>query len=161
MQVQKGKKSFLFYNAQISIYVREFYDSYNNLKIHFFLFFQQRYLGLLHQEIELWGDPEKSVKDYIYIDAVCDAIAQLCVASQTDIIFNIGSSKFTKLSDILSKIEEECGYPLKCKFMNQNPQDTSTFCLDTVKYKNKIGDIKDIPLVEGVRRTMEWYRSII
>lgn len=117
--------------------------------------------ALLHQQIELWGDPDKSIKDYIYIDALCDAIAQLCTKSSTELIYNLGSSTLTKLSEILFAIEEECGFPLRRKYMNQNPQDTSIFCLDTLNFEKNVGKIQKFSLREGVSRTIEWYDSVL
>ena len=115
---------------------------------------------LLSQKIQIWGNPKKSTKDYIYIDVLCSAIEKLCTSTSNQTTFNIGSSVQTNLSEILSILEDECGVPISCEFINKNAQDTSSFVLDTEKFRTNISDIQNISLREGIIKTLQWYNTL-
>lgn len=113
------------------------------------------------QEIEVWGDPAKSVKDYIYIDALCSAIKKLSTVKSKNVIYNIGSSVPTSLLEALTIIEQECGLQARCNYVKSNPNDTHAFLLDTSRFQSEIGDIKQISLRDGIRKTIGWYNDIL
>ena len=61
---------------------------------------------LEHKPIEIWGDGE-NVRDYIYIDDVCEMLITLAEYNGDETTFNLSSGKGKSLNDIVSIIRNK------------------------------------------------------
>lgn len=61
---------------------------------------------LEHKPIEIWGDGE-NVRDYIYIDDVCEMLITLAEYNGDETTFNLSSGKGMSLNDIVSIIRNK------------------------------------------------------
>lgn len=61
---------------------------------------------LEHKPIEIWGDGE-NVRDYIYIDDVCEMLIALAEYDGDETTFNLSSGKGMSLNDIVSIIRNK------------------------------------------------------
>lgn len=74
-------------------------------------------------------------------------------------IYNIGNSHPVKLMDFIQAIEEAVGYPAEKIFLPMQPGDVYQTNADTTVLQNELGFKSDKSIREGVKETIEWYRS--
>ncbi|MDR0989162.1 MAG: NAD-dependent epimerase [Prevotellaceae bacterium] len=74
-------------------------------------------------------------------------------------IYNIGNSQPVKLMDFIGAIEEAIGHPAEKIFLPMQPGDVYQTNADTTALQQELGFKPDTPIGEGVRATIEWYRS--
>lgn len=74
-------------------------------------------------------------------------------------IYNIGNSQPVKLMDFIEAIEEAIGRPAEKIFLPMQPGDVYQTNADTTSLQQELGFKPDKPIKEGVRETMDWYRS--
>ena len=60
---------------------------------------------LNHEQIEIWGDGSV-VRDYIYIEDVCEMIGSLINYDGNEEVFNVSSNQGISLNDVISKMKE-------------------------------------------------------
>ena len=74
-------------------------------------------------------------------------------------IYNIGNSHPVKLMDFIQAIEEAIGYPAEKMFLPMQPGDVYQTNADTAALQEELGFKPNKPIKEGVKETIEWYRS--
>lgn len=74
-------------------------------------------------------------------------------------IYNIGNSNPVKLMDFIQAIEEAIGHPAEKVYLPMQPGDVYQTNADTTALQQELGFKPDKPIKEGVRETVEWYRS--
>lgn len=74
-------------------------------------------------------------------------------------IYNIGNSQPVKLMDFIEAIEEAIGRPAEKIFLPMQPGDVYQTNADTTSLQQELGFKPDKPIKEGVKETMDWYRS--
>ena len=117
------------------------------------------------------------VRDFTYIDDVADAITQLInIPATADVnynthtpdanisnspwrIFNIGNGKPTSLMNYISAIEKALGKEAKKNFLPFQQGEVLETAADTQSLENWIGFKPKTPVVQGVEKFIEWYRS--
>lgn len=74
-------------------------------------------------------------------------------------IYNIGNSQPVKLMDFIQAIEDAIGRPAEKIFLPMQPGDVYQTNADTTSLQQELGFKPDKPIKEGVKETMDWYRS--
>ena len=74
-------------------------------------------------------------------------------------IYNIGNSHPVKLMDFIQAIEEAIGHPAEKVYLSMQPGDVYQTNADTTALQQELGFKPNKPIKEGVRETIEWYRS--
>lgn len=74
-------------------------------------------------------------------------------------IYNIGNSQPVRLMDFIQAIEEAIGHPARKEFLPMQPGDVYQTYADTSALQQELGFKPNKPLKEGVKETVEWYRS--
>ena len=74
-------------------------------------------------------------------------------------IYNIGNSQPVRLMDFISAIEEAIGHPAEKIYLPMQPGDVYQTNADTTSLQQELGFKPCKPIREGVRETVEWYRS--
>ncbi len=110
------------------------------------------------KEIPVYGDGS-SRRDYTYID---DIIQGIMAAHEKDFdyeIFNLGESRTTDLLTLIHLIEENLGKKAKIRFLPPQPGDVSVTYADISKAKKLLGYNPQVPIEEGIKRFVEWYKK--
>ncbi|WP_018687239.1 NAD-dependent epimerase/dehydratase family protein [Ahrensia kielensis] len=89
------------------------------------------------QEIEIWGDGS-TIRDYIYIDDVVNAIISALNYDGDEIVFNIGSGTGTSLTEIINTLERILNKNIKIKYLPSRTLDASINVLNIKKSKNEL-----------------------
>ena len=113
-------------------------------------------------EIQIYGDGSQ-LRDFVYVDDVVDAFLR---AGETDAVngevFNVGSPDAVSHRDLVTMLIEEAGHG-SVKFVewpeDKRRIDIGSFYSDSSRFKNTTGWSQTVPLREGLRRTIEYYRA--
>lgn len=105
--------------------------------------------------IQLWGDGT-SVRDYIYVDDVVEALRLSATHQGPSRIFNIGSGEGRSLRQIIHAIEAESGKSLTVKVSPSRSVDIPKSILDTHLAKEELGWTPKVPFETGIHRTWRW-----
>ena len=110
---------------------------------------------MLNQSVlTVYGDGT-TIRDYIYIDDVCDAIVKLITYNGCHRVFNIGSGKGTSQNEIIN-IVNRLGQSVKVEFQKRRIVDAKWIILDTSRIASVI-DYHPLELSEGI---ITYYRFL-
>ena len=100
--------------------------------------------------IEIWGNGD-AVRDYIYIDDLCDAFIKLI--SNRDVqntTINIGCGVGYSINEILALLKSVSGVDLKVNYIGARSSDVSNMILNIDRLKTMI-DFKTTPILDGIK----------
>ena len=109
----------------------------------------------------IFGDGEQS-RDFTYIDNVVEA--NLLAADAEGVageVFNIACGSRTTINELAKIIAEIVGSDLKPVHGPPRPGDVRHSQADISKARRMLGYEPKVSLIEGLKRTVEWYRGRI
>ncbi|MFN2386649.1 MAG: NAD-dependent epimerase/dehydratase family protein [Thermoanaerobaculia bacterium] len=110
------------------------------------------------EPITLYGDGS-SRRDYTYIDDIADGVeATLDLDSGFEII-NLGGARPVTLAELLAHVERSTGRTARVRREPDQPGDVPVTYADVAKAGRLLGFRPRVPLEEGLRRAVAWYRS--
>ncbi len=108
--------------------------------------------------IPFYGDGG-SRRDYTYIDDIADGVeAALSVPSGFEIV-NLGGAHPVTLSELVTAIEKAVGRPAILDRQQNQPGDVPVTFASVEKAAKLLHFRARVPLEEGLRRSVEWYRK--
>lgn len=110
---------------------------------------------LAGEPITVWGDGS-NVRDYIYIDDLCEAVVQLLEKEVCNTTINIGSGQGASINDIINVLKEVVSEEVKVDYQPARSVDVSHMILDTTRLQQYV-DLKITPLREGIEA---FYRQV-
>ena len=112
------------------------------------------------KETKIVGNPEASIRDYIYISDLVDATIAVSEDDNSDNkVFNVGSGIGYSLSEIIKEIESIIGDTLEFTDNNFGIENVSRIVLDVTKIKETVGWSSKITLKEGIRLHNKWIKD--
>lgn len=87
--------------------------------------------------------------DFIYVEDVARAIAEIAARAKSSAIYNIGSGKLTRVGEIVKIIYPEYTYRIKRR--------ESAFYADLRKIRKEIGWQPKVDIKNGIRTTVNWF----
>ena len=115
--------------------------------------------GLRGTPLEVHGDGTQS-RDFTYIDNVVDANRLAAQAPQASgEVFNVGCGRRVSLLDIVSRLERLLGRPLERRHTPSRAGDVPHTLADVDKAKRLMGYTALVDFDEGLRRTVDFFRS--
>lgn len=110
---------------------------------------------LAGESITVWGDGS-NVRDYIYIDDLCEAVTQLLEKEVCNTTINIGSGQGASINDIINVLKEVVSEEVKVDYQPARSVDVSHMILDTTRLQQYV-NLKITPLREGIEA---FYRQV-
>lgn len=110
------------------------------------------------QELVLWGTGRPS-REFLYVD---DAARALLLAGEkltTSDPVNIGSGTETSIRELAEAIARLTDYDGTIVWDTSKPDGQPRRCLDLTRARELMGFEAEVGLQEGLRRTIDWYRS--
>jgi GDP-L-fucose synthase len=109
-------------------------------------------------EVVLWGTGEPS-REFLYVDDAARAL--LLCAERLDFSdpVNLGTGTETRIRDLAEMISELTGYGGKTVWDASRPDGQPKRYLDVSRARELIGFEAEMPLEEGLRRTIESFRA--
>jgi UDP-glucose 4-epimerase len=96
------------------------------------------YNAVKHVPIEIWGDGA-TVRDYVHVDDVVNALVLLLRHAGPSRTFNIGSGRGHSLLDLVSIIEAAMGEKVNVHFSEARKVDVANNVLDVSKAAAELG----------------------
>ncbi len=110
------------------------------------------------ETIPLFGNGD-SRRDYTYIDdIVAGIVAALDLAPGFE-IFNLGGAETTRLGDLVRWLAEELAVEPRIEYLPDQPGDVPITYADVSKAERILGYAPKVPIRDGLRRFVAWYRE--
>lgn len=110
--------------------------------------------------IDQYGDGS-TMRDYTFIDDIVDGVVRSCDYPHPCAVYNLGNGSPVVLSEFISTIESLVGRKATIRHLPFQAGDVSRTCADITLAKRDLGYFPQTSLREGLRRTVEWYKSTI
>jgi nucleoside-diphosphate-sugar epimerase len=112
-------------------------------------------------KIEVWGTGEEK-RDLLYISDLVDFIGLVIDKQKKQFeLFNVGYGSSISINSLIKKMIDCSNKDIRIEYDSSKPQIKTKICLDITKAKNIVGWVPKITIDEGIRKTMEWYKSNI
>jgi GDP-L-fucose synthase len=110
-------------------------------------------------EVVLWGTGEPT-REFLYVDDAARAL--LLCAERLDVSdpVNIGTGTETRIRDLAEMISELTGYEGRTIWDSSRPDGQPKRYLDVTRARELIGFEAEMPLEEGLRRTIDSFRTV-
>ena len=109
-------------------------------------------------EVTLWGTGEPS-REFLYVDDAARALVLAAERFDSSDPVNIGTGQETKIRDLAETIESLTGYEGKTVWDSSRPDGQPKRYLDVSRAHERLGFEAEMPLEEGLRRTIESFRK--
>ncbi len=109
-------------------------------------------------EFPFHGDGS-SRRDYTYIDDILDGVEAAIDRCRGFEIVNLGGAHPITLSELVERIEKATGKKAKLTRLPDQPGDVPATFADVQKARRLLGFEPKVPIEEGLRRYVEWYRA--
>ncbi len=111
-----------------------------------------------HLPVPVFGDGG-SRRDYTYVDDIVDGlVATLDLAPEFEIL-NLGGAETTSLKNLVLWIAEELAVDARIEYLAPQPGDVPITFADVAKAARLLGYSPKVPIREGLRRFVSWYRD--
>ena len=111
---------------------------------------------LNHEQIEIWGDGSV-VRDYIYIEDVCEMIGSLMNYEGDEEVFNVSSNQGISLNDVIKKMKDY-GLQPDVIYKDARSVDVPKVVLDNHKIEN-IHEFKIRSFEEGLKLYIDYLKN--
>jgi GDP-L-fucose synthase len=109
------------------------------------------------KEITVWGDGSAS-REFLYVDDTVNAIIDSININDCG-PFNLGTGKETSIKELVETISEIVGYKGNIIWDSSKPNGQPRRFYDMSKFKNSFGYVPNTSLVDGLKKTIEWYEK--
>jgi UDP-glucuronate 4-epimerase len=109
------------------------------------------------QAVPLYGDGS-SRRDYTYVDDILNGLVAAMDLGPGFEIFNLGGAETTALADLVHWIAEELEVEPRIDYLPDQPGDVPITYADVSKAGRLLGYAPKVPIREGLRRFVAWYR---
>lgn len=100
------------------------------------------------------------VRDYIYIDDVCEALYLMCLTKSKESIFNIGSGEGHSLNSVVDHLSRLVGNPIAPEYIDNRSVDVPVSTLDITRGKKLLGFTVNYTFERGMTETLRFHNLI-
>ena len=112
-----------------------------------------------HNPLEVWGDGN-DIKDLIYVGDFVEGMLLAMERIDSFDPINIGSGRPCSIREALAAILKAAGYEdAAVAYNSSKPTMIPKRLIDVTKARELLGFEAKTPLVEGIKRTVQWYRK--
>jgi GDP-L-fucose synthase len=111
-----------------------------------------------HGVVEVWGTGRAS-REFLYVEDAARGIVGAAEAYSGPEPVNLGAGFEITIRALAELIVRLMGFPGKIRWDPNQPDGQPRRCLDTSRAEALFGFRAQVPFEEGLRRTIEWYRS--
>jgi UDP-glucuronate 4-epimerase len=110
--------------------------------------------------IPYYGDGS-SRRDYTYIDDIADGVEAALESAVPFDIVNLGGAHPITLAELVAGVERATGRPARLDRQPTQPGDVPVTFADVAKAERVLGFRARVPLEQGLRNAVEWYRESV
>jgi GDP-L-fucose synthase len=108
--------------------------------------------------VEAWGTGSAS-REFLYVDDCAEGILRAAATYNESEPVNIGTGSEIKISALLEMIARLTRFEGEIRWQHDKPDGQPRRRLDVSRALEKFGFQAQVPLEEGLRRTIDWYES--
>jgi len=112
------------------------------------------------KEVHVWGTGKAS-REFLYVEDAAEAIVLAGMKYSSSDPVNIGNGQEWPIRTIVEVIAKLTGYTGAIVWNSDRPDGQPKRCLDVTKAKERFGFEARVGLEDGLRRTIDWYRSTL
>jgi UDP-glucose 4-epimerase len=113
---------------------------------------------LAGEPVTINGDGEQT-RDYVYVGDCARANVMVADENQASGIYNLGTGKGTSVNEIFAGLRDIIGYQLAPVYGPAKVGETRFIYLSADKAAQELGWQPTIPLAEGLRKTVDYFRA--
>ncbi len=113
--------------------------------------------ALRGKRMTVYGDG-KQTRSFCYVGDMVEGLVSLAFSEYSE-VFNIGNPQEFTIIDFAEETRKACGTDSEIKFEELPEDDPKRRKPDIGKIKEKIGWEPKVPLEQGLKETVEWFRS--
>ncbi len=107
-------------------------------------------------EMEVWGTGSAS-REFLYVEDAARGIVSAAERYDDPEPVNLGAQREVPIRDLVGMIVEIVGFEGTIRWDTSRPDGQPRRCVDPTRAKDAFGFVAEVPLEEGLRRTIEWY----
>ncbi|WP_013323283.1 NAD-dependent epimerase/dehydratase family protein [Gloeothece verrucosa] len=116
--------------------------------------------AMFDQAIPIYGDGEQT-RDFTFVsDVIAANLAAGTIPEAVGEVFNIGGGSRVVLTDVLAKIDEITGRPIRREYIEKAMGDARHTGADTTKAQKLLGYHPQVALTEGLTQEWEWIQQL-
>ncbi|MCE9619805.1 MAG: GDP-L-fucose synthase [Planctomycetes bacterium] len=108
--------------------------------------------------IECWGTGSAS-REFLYVDDAAEGLIRAAEVLDTPEPINLGTGKEITIKELVALIARLSGFAGEIRWNASKPDGQPRRCLDVSKAASMLGWRAQVGFEEGLKRTIEWYRS--
>ncbi len=108
--------------------------------------------------IVVYGDGG-ALRDYLYINDLCEALTAVLDAPPMQETFNIGTGKGRSTLDVIKAVEAVLGRRLLIEFVDARPTDAKSNVLDCRKAEHMLHWTPKVPFYDGLKYSIDFYND--
>jgi GDP-L-fucose synthase len=108
--------------------------------------------------IECWGTGSAS-REFLYVDDAAEGIVRAAETMEDPEPINLGTNMEISIRDLVELIARLVGFEGEIRWDPTKPDGQPRRCLDVTRARERLGWQAQVPFEEGLRRTIEWWRS--
>jgi GDP-L-fucose synthase len=108
--------------------------------------------------VEVWGTG-RATREFLYVDDAAEGIVLATEHYEDSEPVNLGAGFEISIKDLAESIARLTGFKGRLAWNSSKPDGQPRRCLDTTRAERFFGFRARTPFEEGLRRTIEWYRS--
>jgi UDP-glucuronate 4-epimerase len=109
--------------------------------------------------IPVFGDPEKTARDYTYISDIVDGVLACTERKFGCEIFNLGESQTVTLARLIERLEKSLGRKAVIEKHPPQPGDVPVTFADITKSRKHLGYAPKVKIEDGIPLFVEWFRK--
>ncbi len=111
-----------------------------------------------YRSVACWGTGGAS-REFLYVDDAADGIIAATERYDDSLPINLGTGREVPIAELAALIGDLCGFTGDIVWDSRRPDGQPRRRLDTSRARQLLGWHSTIDLEEGLRRTIEWWRS--
>ena len=118
--------------------------------------------ALRGETITIWGNAKTSIRDYIHLEDVANAVVSVFQKGFNDLrVYNVGTGVGTNLVQIIDLIGQKLNQKINCEYKESMASGIKSIILSNKKIINEIGWVPHISLSEGIQMTIDIKRELL
>ncbi len=108
--------------------------------------------------IEVWGSGKPS-REFLYVEDCAEGIVKAAATYDESLPVNLGNGREVVIKDLVETIARLARFQGEIKWRTDKPDGQPRRQLDVSRAIEKFGFRAEIPLEEGLRKTIDWYED--
>lgn len=109
------------------------------------------------QEVVVWGDGSPT-REFLYAEDAAEGILLAAEHFDSSEPVNLGSGNEISIRELTERIARLTGFEGRLVWDTRRPNGQPRRAIDASRARERFGFVARVPLDEGLRRTIEWYR---